>query len=76
MILFAHNKTSKWLDSLEISEKEKLYKGARIMALQIKEKFKARTLEIQTRNEESLLKKQQQAVARKQEKNSRKKIDY
>lgn len=65
LILFAHNKTSKWLDKLEVSEREKLFKAARMLAPAIREKFKARQVEIQWRNEESLLKKQQ-AVAEKQ----------
>ena len=64
LILFAHNKTSKWLDECEVSEREKLFKAARMLAPAIKDKFRARKFEIQ-RNEESLLNKQR-AVAEKQ----------
>ena len=59
LILFAHNKTSKWLDKLEPSEREKLFNAARKLAPSMKEKFKASRIEIQQRIEESLLNKQQ-----------------
>lgn len=58
-ILFAHNKTSKWLDEQEIDEREKIFKAARMLAPSFKEKFKKRQLEIQHRNEDRLHRKQQ-----------------
>ena len=59
LILFAHNKTSKWLDEQGIDEREKIFKAARMLAPSFKEKFKKRQLEIQRQNEDRLHKKQQ-----------------
>ena len=59
LILFAHNKTSKWLDELGMDEREKIFKAARSLVPSFKEKFKKRQLEIQRRNEERLQSKQE-----------------
>ena len=54
IILFAHNKTSSWMEKLPHDEREKLYKAARSLAPSFKEKFKARRQEIEARRKEDM----------------------
>ena len=56
IIMFAHNRTAIWLDKLEASEKEKLFKTARTLSSHFKMKFKARRQEIQDRRKQDLAK--------------------
>lgn len=53
IILFAHNKTSSWMEKLPHDEREKLYKAARSLAPSFK-KFKARRQEIEARRKEDM----------------------
>uniref|UniRef100_A0A1X7UAB5 Uncharacterized protein n=1 Tax=Amphimedon queenslandica TaxID=400682 RepID=A0A1X7UAB5_AMPQE len=54
IILFAHNKTSKWVAELSCDEREKLFKAARSLAPSFKEKFKARRQEIESRRKRDM----------------------
>lgn len=56
IIMFSHNKTAVWLEKLENSEREKLFKAARTLSSSFKIKFKARRQEIQDRRRQDLVK--------------------
>ena len=58
MILFAHNKTSLWMNKLSSDERSKLLEAARTLAPSFKEKFKTRRQELLQRREEDLEKRE------------------
>jgi E1A/CREB-binding protein len=66
MIMFAHNKSSVWMERLTSDERAKLLDAARTLAPTLRAKFKARRQEIAARREED--------VQRRVEANARKKL--
>ena len=64
LILFTNNKTSQWLDEHTVGEKDKLFKAARLLAPEFRQKFKTRQHEIQQRIETSLLDKRKAIAAK------------
>ena len=62
MILYAHNKTSYWLEQQTCEDREKLMQAARTLAPSFKAKFKARRQEIEAEHELALAKKQDSIV--------------
>ena len=62
MILYAHNKTSYWLEQQTCEDREKLMQAARTLAPSFKAKFKARRQEIEANHEEAFAKKQDSIV--------------
>ena len=54
LILFSHNKTSSWLDSLSCEERKTLFQAARSLAPSIKRKFKLRQQVIEVKRQEDL----------------------
>lgn len=60
MILFSHNKTSKWLDQKTYSGREKLIHTARTIAPVIREGYRDRKKKVEERQAEMLMKRQQE----------------
>ncbi len=72
MILFAHNKTSSWMNKMSLDERSKLIEAARTLAPSFKSKFKARREELLTKREKDI-EKREQDIARKKLKELRQK---
>ena len=65
IIMFAHNKTSLWMEKLTYDERERLLKTARTLSPKFRAKFQERRREIEARRIKDL-EKRAEAIARKE----------
>jgi len=72
MILFSHNKTSKWLNQKTFTGREKLIQRGRSMAPATRQTFRDRKKEIERKQADMLLERQQE-IARSQHKKQQEK---
>ena len=70
LLLYSHNKTSVWLQSKSVEEREKLFKAARTLSPLQKARFQKRREEINTKRQNAVQKKEEEHI-RKQEKEIR-----
>ena len=64
MILYSHNRSARWLEQKTSEERKHLIHVARTLAPTVREKFKERRLELEKRQEEALIRKQEHIAKR------------